>query len=101
MAGNWIPPFIAVLIALVVAEFAHAQILPGDPVDTGIGAAVRNSNTRPLLGISRDRQKYIDADDYDPRKTRQGSSARKSSNDPWKGMRGAGSAESIDRHRPY
>jgi hypothetical protein len=89
----------AVLFALAVAEMAHAQVLPGDSVDTGIGAATRNSRARPLLGISHDRQKVIYVDDTGDRASRQREPIRKPSTDPWKGVRGTGSADSLDRHR--
>ena len=61
---------LAVFFVLAVAEIAHAQVLPGDSVDTGIGAATRNSRMRPLLGISHDRQKVIYVDDYGDRASR-------------------------------
>jgi hypothetical protein len=89
----------AVLFALAVAEIAYAQVLPGDSVDTGIGAATRNSRARPLLGISHDRQKVIYVDDTGDRASRQRGPIRKPSTDPWKGVRGTGSADSLDRHR--
>ena len=90
----------AAFFALAVGEMAHAQVLPGDSVDSGIGAATRNSRARPLLGISHDRQKVIYVDDYGDRASRQKEPARKSSTDPWKGMRSGSSTDSLDRHRP-
>jgi hypothetical protein len=78
---------------LLVADAACAQVLPGDPVESGIGAAVRNSRTKPLLGLSHDRQRSGDSDDYRP----SGGPPPKSK-DPWKGIR---SADPVDRHRPY
>jgi hypothetical protein len=98
-SGSAVPiHLMAVLFVLAVAEIAHAQVLPGDSVDTGIGAATRNSRARPLLGISHDRQKVIYVDDTGDR-ARQREPIRKPSTDPWKGVRGTGSADSLDRHR--
>jgi len=98
--GSVVPRHLmAVLFALAVVAIAHAQVLPGDPVDTGIGAATRNSRARPLLGISHDRQKVIYVDDYGDRASRQREPIRKPSTDPWKGVRSTGSADSLDRHR--
>jgi len=104
--GSVVPRHLmAVFFVLAVAEIGHAQIaqaqvLPGDSVDTGIGAATRNSRARPLLGISHDRQKVIYVDDTGDRASRQKEPARKSSTDPWKGMRSGSSTDSLDRHRP-
>src|SRR6476661_3438848 len=98
--GSAVPRHLmAVFFVLGVVEIAHAQVLPGDSVDTGIGAATRNSRARPLLGLSHDRQKIIYVDDYGDRASRQKEPARKSSTDPWKGMRSGGSTDSLDRHR--
>ena len=90
--------FVLAVAEIVHAQIAHAQVLPGDSVDTGIGAATRNSRARPLLGISHDRQKVIYVDDTGDR-ARQREPIRKPSSDPWKGVRGTGSADSLDRHR--
>ena len=104
--GSVVPRHLmAVFFVLAVAEIGHAQIaqaqvLPGDSVDTGIGAATRNSRARPLLGISHDRQKVIYVDDTGDRASRQKEPARKPSTDPWKGVRSTGSVDSSDRHRP-
>jgi hypothetical protein len=98
--GSAVPrQVLAVFFVLAVAEIAHSQVIPGDSVDTGIGAATRNSRTRPLLGISHDRQKVIYVDDYGDRTSRQREPVRKPSTDPWKGVRSTGSADSLDRHR--
>jgi hypothetical protein len=91
---------IGILFAVAFAGIGHAQILPGDPVDTGIGAAVRNSPSKPLFGLSRDRQKYPDVDDH-PSPAIRTPAPKKASNDPWKGLRKADPVESYDRHRPY
>jgi hypothetical protein len=88
--------FSGALWALLAADVAQSQVLPGDPVDTGIGAAVRNSQSRPLLGISRDRQKYI----YEPEAARSTGSARQSPRDPWAGLRTAPIDDPTGRHRP-
>jgi hypothetical protein len=104
--GSAVPRHLmAVFLVLAVgemadAQIAHAQVLPGDSVDTGIGAATRNSRARPLLGLSHDRQKIIYVDDYGDRASRQKEPARKPSTDPWKAVRSTGSADSSDRHRP-
>jgi hypothetical protein len=98
--GSVVPRHLmAVFFVLAVGEIAYAQVLPGDSVDTGIGAATRNSRARPLLGISHDRQKVIYVDDYGDRASRQKEPARKPSTDPWKGVRSTGSPDSLDRHR--
>src|SRR4029078_2330525 len=89
----------AAFFSLAVGESEHAQVLPGDSVDSGIGAATRNSRARPLLGISHDRQKVIYVDDYGDRASRQKETTPKSSTAPWKGVRSTGSAGSSDRHR--
>jgi len=91
---------IAILFVVAVADIGHAQILPGDPVDTGIGAAVRNSPSKPLFGLSRDRQKYIYVDEQ-PTPGLRAPAPKKASNDPWRGLRKTDPVESYDRHRPY
>jgi hypothetical protein len=91
---------IGILFAVAFTGIGHAQVLPGDPVDTGIGAAVRNSPSKPLFGLSRDRQQYI-YDNDNPSPGLRAPPPKKGSNDPWKGLRKADPAESYDRHRPY
>ena len=99
--GSAVPRHLmAVFFVLAVADMAHPQVLPGDSVETGIGAATRNSRARPLLGISHDRQKVIYVDDYGARASRQKEPVRKPTTDPWRGVRSTGSTDSLDRHRP-
>ena len=43
---------IGLFFAVLAMPVAYAQIIPGDAPDTGIGAAVRNSKSKPILGIS-------------------------------------------------
>jgi hypothetical protein len=98
--GSAVPRLLmAALFVFAVGEIAHAQVLPGDSIDTGIGAATRNSRARPLLGISHARQKVIYVDGYGDRASRQKEPVRKPATDPWKGVRSTGSADSFDRHR--
>ena len=49
MLRHFIKP---VAIIILFTATAGAQIVPGDSPNMGIGAAVSNSRSRPLLGIS-------------------------------------------------
>ena len=81
------------------AETAAAQVIPGDSPSTGIGAAVANSRSRPILGISR-AQDYPGTE-YQSRPEPKPSN-RKTASDPWAGIRESTPASSTaDRHRAY
>ncbi len=62
---------------------AMAQVLPGDSPNMGIGAAVSNSRSRPLLGLSRGGEH--NAPDYETRTAPP--PHRKPPRDPWAGIR--------------
>ena len=86
---------VVTIIALLTGT-AHAQILPGDSPNMGIGAAVAGSRglgvvSRPHVweGYQSERS-YNDTVKRIPNK--------KSSNDPWKNIRGPSTTE--DRHQP-
>ena len=88
----------ASVIAALLAETASAQVLPGDSPGTGIGAAVANSRSRPLLGISRGQTSS--EPEYQSRGTPSAPN-RKPSGDPWAGIRQTPSTSTYDRHRAY
>jgi len=89
------------LIALCVAVpmgAAEAQIIPGDTPSSGIGAAVLNSRSRPLLGLSKGgaNSEYV----YQSRSPSDNRN-RKPASDPWATIRQPTPAPSHDRHRAY
>jgi hypothetical protein len=94
--------FRSILMAAGVAALgmgnAEAQIIPGDTPSTGIGAAVSNSRSRSLLGLSKGgaNSEYV----YQSRPA-SGSPNRKPAGDPWAGVRQTTPAPSYDRHRAY
>jgi hypothetical protein len=77
---------------------AEAQVIPGDTPGTGIGAAVANSRSRPLLGMSRGGASSEPEYQYRPPAASQN---RKPVSDPWAGVRQTTPAPSYDRHRAY
>jgi hypothetical protein len=88
-----------VMVAVVVvlsAVTTSAQMLPGDSPRFGIGEAVSNSRSRPLLGISHRSQPA--RTEYESGSARL--PASKPSKDPWAGIRQAPTASSADRHGP-
>ena len=88
----------AAAAAVLMADTAEAQILPGDTPSTGIGAAVSNSRSRSLLGISKGgaNSEYV----YQSRSPGDYQS-RKPASDPWATIRQPTPASSYDRHRAY
>ena len=78
---------------------AGAQVLPGDSPNSGIGAAVSNSRSRPLLGLSHRSPDYQSNEDDAYRKAAKTVPDRKPQKDPWANMRQAPTASSVDRHR--
>ena len=91
--------FGAVLALMLVSGISRAQVLPGDSVSSGIGAAVANSRSRPVLAISRDLYRERPEDDVAYRQTVKNIPDRKPAKDPWAGVRQAPAAATSDRHR--
>jgi hypothetical protein len=88
----------AVAVIALAAPAAHAEVIPGDSVNSGIGAAVANSTSRPIFGISRDLARERPEDDIAYRQAVKNIPDRKPSKDPWARIRQAPAA-SVDRHR--
>jgi hypothetical protein len=86
------------VIALLTGN-ARAQVVPGDSTSSGIGAAVANSRSSPLLGISRDLSRERPEDDLVYRQALKNIPDRKPSKDPWAGVRRVPASLSVDRHR--
>lgn len=96
MSRHHLTGTIAILVLL--AEAASAQV-PGDSVSSGIGAAVANSRSRPILGISRSVDTYQTNDDSAYQNSLKTIPNRKPARDPWASTRGAPTASSVDRHK--
>lgn len=90
--------FSAVTILVLLAGAASAQV-PGDSVSSGIGAAVANSHSRPVLGISRSVDTYRTDDDAAYQNSLRNIPNRKPAKDPWASTRSAPTASSVDRHK--
>ena len=88
--------FMVAVMVVLGAETSGAQVLPGDSPNSGIGAAVANSRSRPLLGISRGSE--YSRTEYDSDRARV--PAPKPAKDPWATIRPAPTASAADRHRP-
>lgn len=86
-------------IIVHLAGIAHAQTVPGDSPNMGIGAAVANSRSRPLLGISRELDRYQPQDEGAYRQNTRNIPDRKPPKDPWAKIRHAPTAPPVDRHR--
>src|SRR5262245_42239596 len=91
----------AVFLLMLISDAGRAQVLPGDSVSPGLGAAVANSRSRPILGISsREISRERPEDDIAYRQAIKGIPDRKPANkDPWAGMRQTPAAATSDRHR--
>lgn len=93
---------LAAAVAVLMLDEANAQIIPGDTPSTGIGAAVSNSRSRSLLGISKGgaNSEYV----YQSRPASSSQNRKLPPGDPWAGVRQttpAPPAPSYDRHRVY
>jgi hypothetical protein len=88
----------AIAILVLLAEAASAQV-PGDSVSSGIGAAVANSRSRPVLGISHPVDTYRSDDDVAYQNSLKNIPNRKPAKDPWARIRNAPTASSVDRHK--
>jgi hypothetical protein len=88
----------AITILVLLAEAALAQV-PGDSVSSGIGAAVANSHSRPVLGLSRSVDTYRSDDDAVYQRSIRNIPDRKPAKDPWANVRTAPAASSVDRHK--
>ena len=92
--------FGAVVLIMLVSDAGRAQVLPGDAVSPGLGAAVANSRSRPILGISSPTQyRERPEDDIAYNKAIKGIPDRKPAKDPWAGVRQTPAATTADRHR--
>jgi len=90
----------AVLLILLACDASGAQVIPGDSVSSGIGAAVANSRSRPILGISSPPQyRERPEDDIAYNQAIKGIPDRKPVKDPWAGVRQTPAAATSDRHR--
>jgi hypothetical protein len=90
----------AAFLIVLVCDSSGAQVLPGDSVSSGIGAAVANSRSRPILGISSPTQyRERPEDDIAYNKAIKGIPDRKPAKDPWAGVRQPPAAAAADRHR--
>jgi hypothetical protein len=98
LSGKFRSVLMAAGIAALMMGNAEAQIIPGDTPGTGIGAAVSNSRSRSLLGLSKGgaNSEYV----YQSRPA-SSSQYRKPASDPWAGVRQTAPAATYDRHRPY
>jgi hypothetical protein len=82
----------------------EAQVLPGDSPSSGVGAAVRNSRSKPILGLSKGME--YKATNYDtrgampPPPKSKTPHKQKSPHDPWADVRSIQSTDSSDRYRP-
>jgi hypothetical protein len=92
--------FGAVVLIMLVSDAGSAQVLPGDAVSPNLGAAVANSRSRPILGISSPTQyRERPEDDIAYNKAIKAIPDRKPPKDPWAGVRQAPAATTTDRHR--
>ncbi len=98
LPGKFRSVLMAAGVATLMVGKAEAQIIPGDTPSPGIGAAVSNSRSRSLLGLSKGgaNSEYV----YQSRPA-SGSQNRKPASDPWAGVRQTTPAPSYDRHRSY
>jgi hypothetical protein len=96
MMHRW---FGAALVLMLMSGNTHAQVLPGDSASPGIGAAVSNSRSRPVLNISRELYRERPEDDVAYRQAAKNIPDRKPAKDPWAGVRQAPAAAAPDRHR--
>ena len=98
LSGKFRSVLMAAGVAALMVGKAEAQIIPGDTPGTGIGAAVSNSRSRSLLGLSKGgaNSEYV----YQSRPASD-SRNRKPASDPWATIRQPTPAPSYDRHRAY
>ena len=91
--------FVAAAGLMLFAEIAHAQVVPGDSPNMGIGAAA-SSRPTGVGGLSRSRVPAGPRDDYEAeqryREVLKGLPNKKASRDPWATIR---TAPPADRHR--
>ena len=100
MVGMMHRTFGAVVLIMLVSDTSRAQVVPGDAVSPSLGAAVANSRSRPILGISSPTQyRERPEDDIAYNKAIKGIPDRKPAKDPWAGVRQAPAATTADRHR--
>ena len=89
----------AAAIITLCAGTASAQI-PGDSPRSGVGAAVANSGSRPILGISRQNVPRSSDEDRQYETAVRGIPDGKPVKDPWGNIRrGPTVAPKYDRHR--
>jgi hypothetical protein len=92
--------FGALSLIMLACNPSSAQVIPGDSVSPNLGAAVANSRSRPLLGISSPTQyRERPEDDIAYNKAIKGIPDRKPAKDPWAGVRQTPAAATADRHR--
>jgi hypothetical protein len=90
----------ALVLLMLVSDSSGAQVIPGDSVSPNLGAAVANSRSRPLLGISSPTQyRERPEDDIAYNKAIKGIPDRKPAKDPWASVRQTPAAATVDRHR--
>ncbi len=96
------PLILASALVLLCAGPGHAQV-PGDSPPQGIGAAVSNSRSKPLLGMSKKMEyEHTGYSTSVPPPPRGKSKPKpKPQSDPWAGMRDTSTSVSEDRYRPY
>jgi hypothetical protein len=80
-------------IVTLLTGAAHAQIIPGDSPNSGVGAAVANSRGLGIVSRPHTWQGYGSESSYN--ETVKRIPDKKASNDPWKNVRQA----PPDRHR--
>jgi hypothetical protein len=89
------------VIAIALYAGAAAAQIPGDSPSSGIGSAVANSHSRPILGISRQNVPRYSDEERQYETAVRGIPDGKPARDPWGNIRRGptAAAPAYDRHR--